>query len=164
MHKDRLLKLADLLEADAANPKGLKFDLGSWVAPADRWSFEQKPDAATIPISCGTSACAMGLAVLSGAFAEYGLTSAIIEREGPEAGKFNYLLFPQLGHATGFEAAEVLFAINDGDSRYLFDPDFYSADRHVGAEAERDVAARIRDFVVGTIDHDFYPSDDRYDD
>ena len=30
MNKKRLLKLADLLEADANNPKGIKFDMGTW--------------------------------------------------------------------------------------------------------------------------------------
>ena len=37
MNKRRLLKLADLLEADAANRKGLKFDLEVVLIPSGRW-------------------------------------------------------------------------------------------------------------------------------
>lgn len=41
MNKRRLLKLADLLEADARNRKGIKFDLGS-VGGASDWMAERR--------------------------------------------------------------------------------------------------------------------------
>jgi len=66
MNKRRLLKLADLLEADAKNKKGVKFDLGTWGNLNEGTPEEEV-------ISCGTTACAAGLAAMSGAFKKEGL-------------------------------------------------------------------------------------------
>src|SRR5580704_5650057 len=63
MNKRRLLKLADLLEADAKNKKGIQFDYHHWGSVGNREE----------PLSCGTSACALGLAAISGAFTRAGL-------------------------------------------------------------------------------------------
>jgi hypothetical protein len=61
VNKKRLLKLADLLEADAKNRKGIKFDLGTVaMSSAEDGNFikgELEPS-----VSCNTVACAMGLA------------------------------------------------------------------------------------------------------
>ena len=66
MKKQRLLKLAALLEEDAGNPKGMKFDLGYWAAPANLGDSDlSKKD---FSVDCGTVGCAVGLACLSGAF------------------------------------------------------------------------------------------------
>src|SRR4051812_18831228 len=79
----RLLKLADLLEADAKNKKGVKFDLEviaqRSVPNTDVYGFEDSdflPDD-TVPIDCGTTACAFGLAALSGVFRRQGLSYTI---------------------------------------------------------------------------------------
>ena len=80
MNKRRLLKLADLLEADAENKTGVQFDLKGWGHSHD--------DDTPVAVSCGTTACAMGLAVLSGAFADAGLCNAVAPWRGnpaPEA-------------------------------------------------------------------------------
>ena len=97
MNKKRLLKLADLLEADAKNKKGIKFDYWATANLADPKE----------PISCGTSACAMGLAALSGPL--HGTASQsmadLVERakaQGAEAAVSAYLrqgsALPCFGH------------------------------------------------------------------
>jgi hypothetical protein len=135
MHSDRLLKLAELLEADAANPVGIQFDLGVWgEADSDQ----------PVSLSCGTQACAMGLAVLSGAFEQYGLLNGA---------NVPYLIIPEMvaipgfTNPVGFAAAERLFGILYDDAVRLFSPDYY-AGVTVGAEGELVVASRIREFVA----------------
>lgn len=142
MNKRRLLKLADLLEEDAANKKGVKFDLGSWATPSEGMTFANTKE---VPVDCNTSACAMGLACISGAFKREGLTY-----------EFDYshiygghILEPNHEGNIGFAAARSLFDINDADSYFLFDPDEYPTSKTKGAAGERFVARRIRDFVAG---------------
>jgi hypothetical protein len=128
----RLLKLADLLEADAKNKKGIRFDLGTWG-----WAENTNN-----PVSCGTTACAMGLAVASGAFTRAGLL--------PPGS--NGKLIPRVGKAMGFQAAQKLFHIKDDEADYLFSDSSYPL--HIPtteAAGERAVAKRIRRFVVGKI-------------
>lgn len=125
----RLLKLAELLEADAKNKKGIKFDLCLWGDAIDRKT----------PISCNTTACAMGLAVASGAFTRAGL------RPVPRTGN----LIPRVGRARGFDAAARLFLITHAESEWLFMDDYYDFQNTIGAKGERAVAKRIRDFVAG---------------
>jgi hypothetical protein len=128
MHKRRLLKLADLLEADAKNKKGVKFDMGNWG-----WTDDAKN-----PLSCGTSACAMGLAALSGKFKRAGLTYKF---HGPA------LHFCWNGRdIDGIEAAEQLFEIDSSDAWDFFLPKEGEPDE--GAKAERALAKRIRKFVA----------------
>jgi hypothetical protein len=135
MHADRLLKLAGLLEADAANPKGLKFDLGTWgetPSPKDE-----------IGISCGTIACAMGLAVLSGEFEKYGLFNGAVSSK--------HWILPKMDETgdTGFWAAAELFDIGYADAEHLFKHGAYPDNcPTTGAEGERAVATRIREFVA----------------
>lgn len=127
MNKRRLLKLADLLEADAKNKKGIKFEMMTFGYVTDK----------TKPLSCGTQACAMGLAALSGAFKRDGL-DARIERSG-----FVSILWN--GRKTdGFKAAEYLFDISDPESATLFLP---TGGQHDGAGTERAKAKQIRKFV-----------------
>lgn len=132
MNKKRLLKLADLLEADAKNRKGIKFDLGTWGYVDD--------DSKGL-VSCGTTACAMGLAAISGAFKRQGLSHKL---EG------NYIVVMHDGKEGGFSAACNLFGIEYYEARSLFDSEHYPMDvETVGAAGERYVAKRIRDFVAG---------------
>ncbi len=125
----RLLKLAAMLEADAKNKKGVSFDLGTWG-----WADKRKP------VSCGTHACAMGLAVASGAFKRAGLRPMSRDRN----------LMPRVGRLSGFEAAAKLFEIESEEADWLFDEHYYRELSTVeGAQAERAVAKRIRQFVAG---------------
>lgn len=124
----RLLKLADLLEADAKNKKGIKFDLGMWGLADDE----------TKPVSCGTTACAIGLAVASGAFKSDGLSS-----------RNDFDLTPRFAGKQSWDAVQALFSLGHREASFLFMDTFYSADLRAGAAAEREVAKRIRDFVAG---------------
>lgn len=128
----RLLKLARLLEKDAGNAKGIKFDLSIWG-----YADLSKPK----PVSCGTTACAMGLAVASGKFRSDGLKP--MTREGD--------LEPRAGHKTGIPAAAKLFQITDREAEWFFLDESYPWDQRSGAKGERAVAKRIRDFVAGKV-------------
>ena len=134
MNKRRLLKLADLLEANAKNPKGARFNLKRWGVVTDTRN----------PVSCGTTACAMGLAVASGAFKSAGLKSNFNDGD----------LYPRHNGKSGFGAATSLFDISYIDANHLFCPDCYPINKLEGANAERYVAKRIRDFVAGKVGPD----------
>ena len=136
MNKRRLLKLADLLEADARSKKGIKFDMGTWGDSRD----------GPPGVNCGTSACAMGLAALSGVFRRQGLKAKVIH-----SGAFGvYDVEVMFGRSKGHKAAVRLFNIADAEARFLFMPSSY--DGWVKeAESERVVAKRIRDFVAGKV-------------
>lgn len=132
MHKDRLIKLAELLEADADNEEGLSFNLNTWVSSGGEWFDEDwKPG-----LNCGTAGCALGLAALSGAFHEHGLR--VIPRD-------NIVYLVGQPHLQGFDAGARLFGITSSMSHDLFSPTRYFHTK--GAEAERIVAQRIR-FLV----------------
>ena len=136
MNKRRLLKLADLLEADAANKKGMKFDLNAVAEPST--------DKSKMPaVDCGTTGCAMGLAAVSGAFRRAGLGFKI---HPDPSGPWEISLSME-GVSVDFdEAAMELFDIDSYSAEYLFDPHSY-AGRVRGAKGERLVAKRIRDLV-----------------
>lgn len=136
MNRRRLLKLADLLEADAKNKKGVKFDIGTWGRSED--------GEAPVSVSCGTVACAMGLAVVSGAFKRAGLTN-LLDDENPAR------ICPAHKGESGFGAAVSLFDIQYKDAAFLFDGDYYPPSKSTGAVGERFVAKRIRDFVAGKV-------------
>lgn len=134
----RLLRLARLLEADAKSRRGIKFDLDTFG-----WSDKKTPS-----VGCGTTACALGLAALSGAFKNQGLTA-----------EFDKNIFSDTIHVRPsievdgvqfeeFAAAEQLFSITNDESQFLFSPDYYGTNQ-TGAKGERFVAKRIRDFVAG---------------
>jgi hypothetical protein len=130
MNKRRLLKLADLLEADAKNKKGVRFHMHGWGYVTDPEN----------PISCGTKACAMGLAAISGTFKRAGLTPHLEESS---------IRFRWKGRKIdGFTAAEKLFGISPEASDYFFAP---SDEIVEGAADERRLARRIRRFVAGKL-------------
>ncbi len=142
MNKRRLLKLASLLEADAKNKKGIKFDISIIAAKAKKdiygyipFAKGEKPKA-----DCGTAACAIGLACVSGAFKSAGLTYDI--KSGG--------LAPKVGRNAAFEAAYKIFGLSEGGGDFLFLPSSYKG-RQAGAKGERAVAKRIRDFVAGKV-------------
>jgi hypothetical protein len=124
MNKKRLLKLADLLEADADNSKGVKFDMEDWVVMTNPKK----------PISCGTVACAMGLAALSGAFKRAGLGYKIDREWGIEV--------TMHGAGSGIKSAAELFDISFDEAEYLF-----VEQTGKGARGERKIAKLLRKFV-----------------
>lgn len=130
MNKHRLLKLADLLEKDAKNKKGIRFYMGTFGEIGDENN----------PLSCSTTACAMGLAVLSGAFRRTGIGYRV------EGGEIDITWKGR--KIGGFEAAARLFEINSKDADRLFVP-HYSGHGMVreGASDERNMAAQIREYV-----------------
>jgi hypothetical protein len=130
MHKGRLLTLVDLLEADANNPNGIQFDLDQWGANSGGEPVE---------VSCGTKACAMGLAVISGVFKEQGLFNG---------STYQHQIFPVMTSGrSGFGAAAELFDISYREAELLFCPEFYDDEPLTGADGELAVARRIREFV-----------------
>lgn len=149
MHKKRLLKLVRLLEKDAKNKKGIKFDLDvvaqhSRPGREDSWGVcsQQFIKGETPTLDCGTAACAVGLAAISGAFKREGFTYTITVHWGIE---------PKYKRTVGFGSAECrFFELRKEESEFLFGPDSY-AGRMVGARGELRVAKRIRDFVAGKV-------------
>ena len=140
MNSERLLKLADLLEKDAKAKKGIKFDIGVW-------GFNKKKTK-KLPVSCGTTACAVGLACLSGVFAAEGLTYKVARETYPGHGT-GYFIDPVFGGERGFEAAANFFGLEERTTRKLFSPHYYNKGKGTkGAKGEREVALRIRHFVL----------------
>lgn len=133
--KARLLKLADLLETDAKNKKGMRFDLGT-VGQAS------VPDSAAFApaLDCGTTACAMGLAAVSGAFKRSAGLSFTIRFGDQIRCTIN-------GRQRDYDdAAMKIFGITRDDAYFLFSPSDYEVTPR-GAAGERFVAKRIRAFV-----------------
>jgi hypothetical protein len=128
LNKERLLRLADLLEKNAE--KGVvRFDMCSWASFSDPKK----------PVSCGTSVCALGLAALSGAFRKDGL-GYIITRSG------NMLFYWDGKETDGYTAAQKLFRIDWRLAYGLFEPRGNSA-ADVGKKAELRKAREIREVV-----------------
>jgi hypothetical protein len=143
MHKKRLLKLADLLEKDASDKNGVKFDLGEWGSMKD----------SNAPISCGTTACAMGLAALSGKFKKQGLSYRTYD-EVDDNGKISVSIDVIYTYANGVEeagtyAAASLFDISHEAASFLFTPSTVPNKYTTGAKGERYLAKRIRAYVAG---------------
>lgn len=141
MNKRRLLKLADLLEADAKNKKGMKFDLHVVGYANDAEA------GGTAELNCGTKACAMGLAAMSGAFKRQGLSYKITN------GWLNNIETTVDGRRRDYDrAAMQIFDIDYVTANFLFTPSFYPSEMDKsGGKAERFVAKRIRDFVAGNV-------------
>lgn len=140
LQKRRLLKLAKLLEADAKNKKGVKFDLYVVGRSSDYQEFRKHPD---VKMDCGTTACAMGLAAISGAFKKEGLSFDIYLNTNQITTKFK-------GRFIGYdEAAVKLFGISMDQAHYLFSPYTYLSSKTQGAAAERHVIRRIKNVVEG---------------
>jgi hypothetical protein len=126
-HARRLLKGADLLVADAKRPDGIQFDMSTYGRTTS-------PEA---PHSCGTTACAMGLFGLSGAFKRAGFEVTLIERNG------NYTLRPRGGSFA--ECGMALFGLNYDTYASIFASDDESG-HWTGAEGELKMAHRLRHF------------------
>jgi len=145
MNKRRLLKLADLLEADAKNKKGVKFDLSLW-AKVDDLDYSTSPD--VIEVGCQTTACAIGLACISGAFKLSGLAYDLVAKES--SGGNN--IVPRYRNYRDFPAIQKFFGITEDQADHLFLDSSYADSRCRGARGERAVAARIRSLVAGRLE------------
>lgn len=141
MRTDRLLRLADLLEADAVNPNGVQFDLNDWGHPSDDKIFKNNDD---VTVDCGTAACAFGLAAISGIFKDEGLGYEI------SSGRYHRLIprfiNEQRDEFFGFEAAKEFFDISIDVARKLFDV-VHHYEHTTGSVAELAVAGKIRNAV-----------------
>ena len=146
MNKKRLLKLADLLEADAKNRRGIKFDLSTWGETPNIAAFTEP--------SCNTTACAIGLACVSGVFKRGGLSFKVNE-EGSIIPILESTVTNYWGEETStleeFDAVDQFFDLEDRESTFLFSEEEYPRAKRKGAEGERFVAKRIRDFVAGKV-------------
>ncbi len=159
MHVDRLTRMAKLLRADATNPTGVQFDLDTWGSYGDMGvdEWRQLAEGNQVPMSCGTQACAFGLAAISGEFDAEGLTY--------RASINNHNIIPTLTTEYGavftqFAAARVLFDITRDDANYFFDPECYEETPRE-AEGEIFVAERIEAFIKGVVDEEFHPKYNR---
>jgi len=114
MNKKRLLKLAELLEADAKNKKGVVFNLSGVISKTSGAPFRLNRGE-TPPMDCGTMACAIGLWGISGKFK--GVTCS---SDG----------WPVYENKTGITAAEKYFGLKYEESRMLFLPAFYTGLLH----------------------------------
>ena len=176
MHVERLQRLAALLRKDADDPKGVKFDLGVWAAPSEDYQKSRGghyfPHNAVekIEVSCGTTACALGLAAISGEFKADGLTAYFAP--GFECGgTTKYSLWPQYEGYDGMSAGQRFFGLETiGQSRFLFDPECYD-ELPVGREGELFVADRIDGLIASggetpgfDDDGDRFGEDDDYSD
>ncbi len=139
MNKPRLLKMANLLERNANNKKGAKFNLNSYGFSPD----------ASLPMDCRTQVCAMGLAALSGTFKRAGLRYEI-DALADDLDEFPNEIVIMLGDCEGMEAAAQLFDLHDGEEMWLFHPGWYRG-AVTGKRAELAVAKRIRGLVDGSI-------------
>lgn len=146
MNKRRLLKLAKLLEADAKKPKGVKFDLETWGQTEKAHQF--------VKADCGTQACAVGLACVSGSFKNEGLRFGLDDKGliYPEVDNPGFSgLFYEPRSITGEEAVKHFFDLTKREARFLFFPQKYPKTKTRGQVGELYVAKRIRDFVAGTV-------------
>ena len=144
MNTEALLKLAELLEEDAANPTGVKFDLGTWgKVPKPGvvdWLLWRSPR-----LDCGTKACAIGMACLHPWFNERGLKAAPADLSKgciyPVCVEGDFSLH-------GFHGVAHFFGISHNEAFRLFSDESYQHREQLSTAGELAVAARIRQLVA----------------
>lgn len=134
INTDRLSRLASMLDVYKNAPAGTPdFDLKNWSEPkfitAGHLWWKRTEE-------CGTAACAVGLACLSLAFKDEGLTSLKM---------LSGHIVPVFGGDTSWEAVDAFFGLTKKQSTRLFQNDSYAISR--GPQAAIAVAARIRALV-----------------
>jgi len=145
--KERLLRLAKLLRADARRKGGIKFDINIFCATKD---IETKPST-----SCGTRACALGLAALSDEFKREGLGYKVDPYFSYESGKIiNGIVFLYKGKGFGgneMRVASLVFDIPEDVASWLFSGEAPTRTNGEGAKAEIEMAEIIEKAAKGDI-------------
>lgn len=131
MKTNRLLRLASLLDNYQDSSNVPEFYLGSWgdVEHKRKWLFGHK-------VSCNTTACAVGLACLSGEF----------DADGLEYMEDESSIWPVFAGQKEWFAVQVFFGLTSDQSYDLFDMRSYDGAIR-GAQAAKEVSARIRELV-----------------
>lgn len=156
MNKDRGERLVVLLLADAAKPDGAQFDMSVWSKATGTAYRESYPINMTAPIKvdCGTQACALGLAAISGEFAKDGLSWEIYKYwDGQTEG----MLVPTFNGDREYNAGKEFFELTDVETAFLFDPATYPYNLTKGAKAETEVVNRIRWLLDGKSTAEYPP-------
>jgi len=137
--RERLLRLAKLLESNARNKKGARFDYSDWGSVVDPG---QKPK-----MNCGTTACALGLAAISGRFRGLGYYIAPSDsyiQIGLNLPGYD----PRKGDTEHIAVGAKYFEITHDESYHIFGGNV-ECGGPTGAKAELAVATAIRQFVKG---------------
>lgn len=140
IYRERLRKLARMLVADSKRKKGIQFDLNTVGEASGNVinSFDSEDDW-TPGLNCGTTACAMGLAAISGEFKRAGLTYEV-------SGGFIGTVYK--GNTCSYiHAATKTFGLTNQEAYNLFSPNAYPPLKRRGAIGERLVADRIREVI-----------------
>jgi hypothetical protein len=132
--KKRLLKLRDLLLKDARRKNGIKFDMFDWGTSK---TPEPKMD-------CGTQACALGLAAISGEFKRQGLDFRVFNHEPDDSDEYGLDITLHGVTNDNFFIGAKVFDIPYELSQVLFSP---SGQNTQGAVAERELAKHIASIV-----------------
>jgi hypothetical protein len=134
--KKRLLRLAKLLRKDAKCKTGVKFNMGDWGSTED--------EATKLGMNCGTQACALGLAAISGEFKREGLSF--------KTHIANTIDFVYKGRSCGpIEAAVATFDIPECVADYIFGGDANVKTKGEGAKAEIEMAEIIENVAKGKL-------------
>jgi hypothetical protein len=163
LKRDRLEIVYDMLVKNAHDPKGMKFDLVSWMhsPDEDRESLQKKLDEATV--SCNTVGCAIGLVLASRVFEKEGFKAEV----HTSGGRYNIMPVYDTGDSKfpmkNFTAVKAFFGLKGSIQEWLFHPAYYHSFRTKGAEAELLVAARLRHFLDNVDDTQRFGSDEYYD-
>lgn len=143
--KERLLTLKHLLLNDAKKKTGIKFNMVTFGVTKHVGRSEERDDwgdrlyiyPKVAPLNCNTTACAFGLAAISGKFKSAGLNYSIRDR-----GVFSFKFKGK--EMSPFDIATKLFGIDYYDADYLFGG---GTQYKRGAKAEREVAKRIDEVI-----------------
>lgn len=127
--RNRLTKLRELLLLDARRKRGIKFDMST---------FGIVKDGGAPGMDCGTRACALGLAALSGQFR--GLSLSI------DCYSIARILWKG-SYIGAFHAGELAFDIPDSLAWTLFTSGVMKKSK--GAAAERELAGLIKNILAG---------------
>lgn len=133
-YRNRLTRLAYTLEhlpqqRETCVIQVDRFDMYSWAKQGS---------------ACGTSACAVGHAMLLPWFNAEGLEAKRIDKRG-----YRNQLSPVYQGQSGFEAVERFFGIDEATSRHLFDPTYYPVFGLFGITVQpKHVAKRIREVIA----------------
>ncbi len=135
LRKGRLERLANLLETDLDRDGGPKFDLSDW-GEVERVKHGGFFGIGRETVLCHTTACAVGLACISGEFQEDGLRMHIDYDQ----------IEPIFAEEFGTEAAMKFFGITEKQFIHMFCEASYDGPTR-GPKAALAVAARIRKLI-----------------